>query len=268
LDGVLAEGMDEIAHIEELEYEFLDFDRSQQWTSLNLRRYFLEATSREIDMSSSDTVRAWEREHVPTLERIADQLRAAGVLVCTTLVVSESAPVIALHPEAWLSRPELMYETGYVESFQRGETDHQAACRSLENFCENLKYEFDRWILSGLHEAGVPLLVGTDTGIRGMGIVPGFSIHDELRILVENGFTPYEALLTGTVNAARVVDRMTGEGNFGTIEVGNRADLILVSGNPLEDITTIQEPLGVMAAGRWYSAEALAKLIEIPGSTK
>jgi len=101
-----------------------------------------------------------------------------------------------------------------------------------------------------------------------MGIVPGFSIQDELRILVENGFTPYEALLTGTMNAARVAQEMTGEGNFETIEVDNRSDLILVRGNPLEDLTVIREPLGVMAAGRWYSAEALAKLIEIPGSTK
>jgi len=125
-----------------------------------------------------------------------------------------------------------------------------------------------RWILSDLHEAGVQLLLGTDSGGGSMGIVPGFSIQDELRILVENGFTPYEALLTGTMNAARVAQEMTGEGNFETIEVDNRADLILVRGNPLEDLTVIREPLGVMAAGRWYSAEALAKLIEIPGSTK
>jgi imidazolonepropionase-like amidohydrolase len=125
-----------------------------------------------------------------------------------------------------------------------------------------------RWILSGLHEAGVQLLLGTDSGGGSMGIVPGFSIQDELRILVENGFTPYEALLTGTMNAARVAQEMTGEGDFGTIEVDNHADLILVRGNPLEDLTVIREPLGVMAAGRWYTAEALAKLIEIPGSTK
>ena len=70
------------------------------------------------------------------------------------------------------------------------------------------------------------------------------------------------------VNAARVVEKMTGEGNFGMIEVGNRADLILVLGNPLEDISVIQEPVGLMAAGRWYSAEALGKMIEIPESNK
>jgi imidazolonepropionase-like amidohydrolase len=58
---------------------------------------------------------------------------------------------------------------------------------------------------------------------------------------------------------------MTGKGDFGTIETGKRADLILVSGTPLEDISTIREPLGVMAAGRWYSAEQLSQLIEISG---
>jgi imidazolonepropionase-like amidohydrolase len=57
---------------------------------------------------------------------------------------------------------------------------------------------------------------------------------------------------------------MTGDGNFGTIEEGKRADLILTRDNPLEDITTIKEPLGVMAAGRWYSMEALARMIEPP----
>jgi len=88
-----------------------------------------------------------------------------------------------------------------------------------------------------------------------------------LRILVENGFSPYEALATGTVNAAIVVERMTGEGDFGTIEEGKRADLILVRGNPLENMATIQEPLGVMANGRWHSKDALAQMIAIPQPT-
>ncbi|MEJ2068600.1 MAG: amidohydrolase family protein, partial [Deltaproteobacteria bacterium] len=123
----------------------------------------------------------------------------------------------------------------------------------------------DRWVLGGLHDAGVLLLLGTDSGTGGMGIVPGYSIHDELSILVENGFSPYEALATGTVNAAGVVERMTGEGDFGTIEVGKRADLILVAGNPLQDISSLRTPLVVMAAGRWYSGETLADLINISG---
>jgi imidazolonepropionase-like amidohydrolase len=263
LDGVLAEGMDGIAHIEELVWEFIPLDRSEQWPAESFFGHVAEAVDREIDMSSSDRIEAWEREHVPDLEHIADQLRTAEVPVETTLFGSECISVIVSQPEVWLSRPELKYEvTGYVESFQRGNERHQVLCRSLGTICQ-AHFDLMRWILSGLHEAGVQLLLGTDSGEGSMGIVPGFSIQDELRILVENGFTPYEALLTGTVNAARVVQEMTGKGDFGTIEVGNRADLILVGGNPLEDLAVIREPLGVMAAGRWYSTGQLAEWIEI-----
>jgi imidazolonepropionase-like amidohydrolase len=270
LGGVLAEGMDEIAHVEELTWEFIPLEPRKQWYSIQfLYAEMKEAILRDVDISSSETVKAWEREHIPDLERIADQLRTAGVPLCTNVIIFESFPLKGFQPEVWLSRPELKYEmTGYVESFQRGEERHRAMCRSFGKICQNFSFDFELWLLAGLHQAGVQLLLATDSGEGGMGIVPGFSIHDELRILVENGFTPYEALLTGTVNAARVVEKMTGEGNFGTIEVGNRADLILVRGNPLEDLTVIREPLGVMALGRWYSAEQLAKLIEIPSPTK
>ena len=96
-----------------------------------------------------------------------------------------------------------------------------------------------------------------------MGIVPGFSIHDELRILVENGFSPYEAISAGTVNAAKVIEAMVGEGDFGTIEVGQRADLILVKNNPLEDVANIKDLQGVMAAGKWYSGEELTQMIAL-----
>ena len=97
-----------------------------------------------------------------------------------------------------------------------------------------------------------------------MGIIPGYSIHDELRILVENGFTPYEALLTGTVHASAVVEKITGEGNFGSVEPDKRADLILVEDNPLADLSTIRKPLGVMAAGRWYPREEIESWLELP----
>ena len=54
---------------------------------------------------------------------------------------------------------------------------------------------------------------------------------------------------------------MIGVDEFGTIEVGKRADLILVGGNPLEDVTNIQDIYGIMAAGRWYSRETLDEML-------
>lgn len=120
----------------------------------------------------------------------------------------------------------------------------------------------DRCVLVGLQEPGILLLLGTDAGGGGTDVVPGYSTHDERRILVANGFASYAALQTGMVNAAIVVERTRGGGDFGTIEEGKRADLISVQDNPLDDITSMKAPLGVIAAGRWYAKETLAKLIE------
>jgi hypothetical protein len=82
--------------------------------------------------------------------------------------------------------------------------------------------------------------------------------------MIENGFTPYEAIKTATVNAAHVINKMKGEGDFGTLEVGKRADLILVDGNPLEKINNLKKIEGVMASGRWFDKATLQKMI-IPG---
>jgi imidazolonepropionase-like amidohydrolase len=267
LEGVLAEGMDEIAHVEELDWEFFEFDRSRQLQPDEWFSILIQAVLQELNLSSSNYFADFESENQSTLEKIANQLRTAGVSVCTTVNIAEIMWLKQFHPDAFLARPENKFlDPKYLETVRRGKEYQQLECRGIEDICA-IKYDLDRWILRGLHAAGVQLLLGTDA-LGGIGIVPGFSVHDELRILVENGFTPYEALLTGTVNAALVVERMTGEGNFGTIEVGNRADLILVSGNPLEDVSTIRAPLGVMAAGRWYSAEQLSELITISGPTE
>jgi len=264
LEGVIAEGMDEIAHVEELLFEFIDFDRDRQLPPEEWIVYLIESFILQFDPSSSTLQTDFEMENLAMLAGITTRLRTAQVPVCTTMVVDDIIQLKLFHADAFLDRPEnKFFESGYLEIFQRGEEKHQVQCRGVESICA-LKYGIDRWVLKSLHDAGILLLLGTDSGTGGMGIVPGYSIHDELRILVENGFSPYEALVTGTVNAAIVVERMTGDGDFGTIEVGKHADLILVRENPLEDLTTIKEPLGVMAMGRWYPKDLLDQMIQIP----
>jgi len=264
LDGVLAEGMDEIAHVEELLFEFFDFDKDKQLSPEEWMPNIVESVLRQLDMSSSTLQADFKMENRALLERISEQLRTAQIPVCTTMVVDDVIQLKLFHSDAFLARQEnSFFKSEYLASFSRGEEKHQVQCRGVEEICA-FKYDIDRWILKGLHDAGVLLLLGTDSGTGGMGIVPGYSIHDELHLLVENGFTPYEALVTGTINAAIVVERMTGEGEFGTIEVGKRADLVLVKENPLEDIASLRTPLGVMAAGRWYPINVLDEMVKIP----
>ena len=263
LEGVLAEGMDEIAHVEELSFEFFDFERDQTLDPKQWIEYLIGTVLKQLDLASNTILVDFELENSAALIDITRQLRKTDTPVCTTMVVDDVIQWKLFQPEAFLEHPENKYfKKGYLESFQKGEEKHLVQCRGAEDLCA-FKYDIDRWVLRNLHQAGVLLLLGTDAGTGGMGIIPGYSIHDELRILVENGFSPYQALVTGTINAGIVIERMTGEGDFGTIEEGMRADLILVRGNPLEDLGNIRDPLGVMAAGKWYSDQMLAELIEI-----
>jgi imidazolonepropionase-like amidohydrolase len=113
-----------------------------------------------------------------------------------------------------------------------------------------------RRLIRALHEEGAGLVLGSDA--PQFWNVPGFSIHHELRMLVEAGLTPYEALATGTRNAARYF----GANDWGTIAPGNAADLVLLEGNPLEDIAHAARPAGVMVRGQWLPASEIRERLD------
>jgi imidazolonepropionase-like amidohydrolase len=261
LDGVLSEGMDEIAHIEELDFEFIDFDRTQTLGRVEWFRYILHTATQQQKMLNILDIEDFEERYGEIISATIDKLRNANVPVCTTLTVGEGI-VRKLHePEAFLARPENMYLCkGYLDTLRKGREKHQLIFKGYEDFAF-FKHNLEKVLLVKLKKAGVRLLLSTDAGTGGMGIVPGFSIHDELRILVESGFSPYEAIATGTVNASKVIQEMTGADDFGTIEVGKRADLLLVKENPLSNVANIKNLRGIMAAGQWYSKAKLKEMI-------
>ncbi|MGA7922902.1 MAG: amidohydrolase family protein, partial [Thermoplasmata archaeon] len=103
-------------------------------------------------------------------------------------------------------------------------------------------------LVGKLHRAGVPIVAGTDQA------VPGHSLHRELELYVEAGMTPREAIQAAT----RVPARVMGLANeLGTIEVGKRADLIIVKGNPLNDISQIRNVELVVTGGKIYRTDEL-----------
>lgn len=109
-----------------------------------------------------------------------------------------------------------------------------------------------------LHEAGVGLLLGNDPPWSGP--IPGYFVYEELAALVEAGLTPYAALLTGTRNVAAYWGTLD---STGTIAVGKRADLVLLAGNPLEDVRHTARPAGVMLGGRWLSRAELDQILAL-----
>jgi imidazolonepropionase-like amidohydrolase len=103
-------------------------------------------------------------------------------------------------------------------------------------------------IVKALHDAGVPVVVGTDEGI------PGHAVHREIELYVEAGFTPMEALQAATIVSARA---MKLDGELGTIEKGKRADLVVLNANPLEKIQNVRTVRWTIKGGKVYDAPAL-----------
>ena len=262
LEVVLSEGMDEIAHIEELSFEFVDFDRNKGLTGREWMPYVIKTAYQQVKPYFGLNMEELDEKFGVLVSSVATKVHSANIPVCTTLFLDEVIVEKLYEPEQFLSKPENIYlPRKYLAAFRQGREKHQMQFRGGGDFAF-FKRTLDRILLKYLKEAEVFLVLGTDAGTGWMGLVPGFSIHDELRILTENGFTPYEAIKTGTVNAAIVVEEMNGNGDFGTIEIGKRADLILVEDNPLEDVANIKNILGVMASGRWYNKTMLQKFID------
>jgi imidazolonepropionase-like amidohydrolase len=103
-------------------------------------------------------------------------------------------------------------------------------------------------ITGALHRAGVTVVAGTDQS------VPGHSLHRELELYVQAGFTPMEAIQSATVVPARV---MHLDGETGTIAAGKRADLLVVDGNPLERFSDLRRVWLVVAGGRRFEPAPL-----------
>ena len=263
LDGVLAERMDEIAHIEEFLWEFSDFDRRRYFEKEgDWMAYVIHNTFRQFEPYLGLNAKDRDRMLADMVAPVVSKFKNHAIPVCTTMVLDDVIVNKLFKPDQFIKSPQIGYMPhGYRESFLAGKEKHQLQFKGGEEFA-TIKYALDKKLLTEFKKAGVQMLLATDAGTGSMGVVPGFSIHDELRILAENGFTPYEALAAGTVVASKIVKRMLGRDDFGTIVPGKRADFILLRQNPLTDVSNARKIIGVMAAGRWYDKRAVANMLE------
>ncbi len=197
---------------------------------------------------------AWNYVDESKFAEVAEATRDAGPWNCPTFVAlwQETLPSDEyiehrLVPEArylsYRSRQMLPADrTGFFEGWT--EADFALAHSGLE---------MQKLFVKALNDAGAKLLVGTDSWFR------GFSVHQELEFFVAAGLTPYETLKAGTWNAAEFLGALD---EFGSVAEGRRADLILVEGNPLEDVRNAARRAGEMVRGRWYSEEELRDRLE------
>ena len=112
-------------------------------------------------------------------------------------------------------------------------------------------------MVKGMNKAGVPLMVGTDLTVPG--IIPGYSVHEEMAIWQEVGIAPADVLRSATIVPVRF---MGLDKRLGTIAEGKTASMVLVKANPLDDIRNAEKIEGVFLRGRYFSRNDLNQLLE------
>lgn len=122
----------------------------------------------------------------------------------------------------------------------------------------NVKMKRHKEIIQNAHEAGVGILAGTDISASNPYTFPGFSLHDELSALVESGLSNGEALKSATINPARYLN---ASDSLGQIAEGYLADLVILNGNPLKDISNTRLISGVITNGDYLNRKQLDNLL-------
>lgn len=183
-------------------------------------------------------------------------LAAHGTAVTPTL--NGSRVVAYLDQDDHRRDPYLQYigpglQATYAWRVERAGKDDAAAIAR-----RHARYEHSAAILPLLQQAGVTLLAGTDAGFLNSFNYPGIGLHEELALFVHHGLTPLQALQAATVNGARFLKQ---EADNGRVAAGQRANLVLLDADPLQDITATRRIHAVVLDGRMHDRAALDALL-------
>jgi imidazolonepropionase-like amidohydrolase len=215
-----------------------------------LRALMLRTAVKACDSSSEDKARALFARFVKN-----------GTWQVPTLTVLR---VLASVDDERLTRdPRVKYVPGYIRAGWKPRADDTTRTPETATDWKRV-YQKSCELVRAMHRAGVSFLAGTD--VTNPYVFPGFSLHDELALLVEEGgFTPLEALQAATRNPARFLGL---EKELGTVEKGKVADLVLLDADPLQDVKNTQKIAAVVVGGKLLDRAALDKMladVEGPG---
>jgi hypothetical protein len=228
-------GYDEIQHINMVFLNFLAGDRADTRQQIRFTLYGDKAGDLDLD---SDEVQAFFK-----------LLKDNDVVVDPTAAIFQEMLVhVSGNPSPTMAdiidhMPPSVMRADYNAEFDiRDRVDTWA--RSAERQAEMIK---------ALHDFGIQIVPGTDD-------IPAFTLHRELELYVEAGIPESEVLKIATLDSARI----TGvDGEKGSIEVGKDSDLVLVDGNPLNDINAVRNAVLVMKGDTLYRPEDLFKAIGV-----
>jgi imidazolonepropionase-like amidohydrolase len=232
VEGVVAAGQKEIAHVEELRSAFIkDYDPKEMFS-------------------------LWPMDRT-RIKPVADLLAKNKVAVITSLSTLQHLYDQTSDIQTVLNRPEIAYQPGFATELMQT-PDYYYSNRLPAKYLAEVVLPFYQSTIRELEDTKVPLLMGTDSG--GIpALVWGWQAHRELQLLVDSGLTPYEALKSATITPSQVIP---GLEDRGIVRVGARADLLLLKGNPLTKIGNTQSIVGVMTNGQWIDDQERTKMLD------
>ncbi len=214
---------------------------------------FIEAITPGIDTlveQETGLFGSWigDRADASLIPKLVAGLRNNRIRVVPTQALAERW-LSPLPAEEYTDDPEMKYmKPEQLKSWTNAKNTYTGNPNFSKERAEKL-IQIRRKLIYECQKNGVELLLGSDA--PQIFNVPGFSIHHEMKYMVDAGLTPYETLRTGTVNVASYLNKP----NSGTIKSGNVSDLVLLNGNPLKDISQTKNIEGVMIGTQWLSKE-------------
>jgi imidazolonepropionase-like amidohydrolase len=179
-----------------------------------------------------------------------------GTWMCPTMIVN---------PDRNAQKPETPERLKYIpaplqEVWRNALKRFDSSIKRFDSSAEGTRVSYQKKleIVGLMHRTGVGLLAGTDAGGGVSYVFPGFSLHEELELFVQAGLSPFAALQTATLNPAKFLHK---EKEFGTVEKGKIADLVLLEANPLENISNTKKIFAVVVNGKLLERKDLDELL-------
>lgn len=213
---------------------------------------FLNACS-TVDTSNEALVSTFSEKRFDSLCSV---LAGSSMWLCPTLTVNRAMSY--LNDTTFTKDYRKLYLPEYVIEIWNQKMNPYTKSQ-IDDFANSarVRYLFELSLIGKMNKKGVKFIAGTD--FPNPYVFPGFSLHDELSLMVKGGMPALDALRTATINAA---DFMNKKADFGSVEAGKLASLVLLNKNPLENIENTKSIETVIVQGRVIDRKALDLMLE------
>jgi len=189
-------------------------------------------------------------------DSLCSVLAKSNMWICPTLTVNRSMSY--LNDSIFINDNRIAYLPGFVlEAWNQMMKPYTKS--EIDNFANNtrLRYLFELSLIGKMNRKGVKFIAGTD--FPNPYVFPGFSLHNELALMVKGGMPVLDALRSATINPALFMNK---KADFGSVETGKLASLVLLNKNPLENIENTKTIETVIIRGKVYTRKALDLMLE------